>query len=251
MCYIFRVMRDRHYKNLTRIYINSQDLKPEDTHNLTENQIHYLRNVLRLNIGDMIRIFNGNDGEWLAKIISLSKKNCKIELAKQIKKQCYSPDIEIIFSPVKKRRQDFLIEKVTELGVSKITLVKTKYCQIKKVNIDKIKLQIIEAAEQSERLDIAEINEVKNLDTLLTAWQRDRKLFVCAEKNFAIPIADALKTVTKNDKISILVGPEGGFSDIEIEKLASAKFTTMIDLGKNILRTETAAIVAISCFKIL
>ncbi len=242
-------MRHRENKSFTRLYI-PHDFAPEITCDLPENQIHYIRNVLRMSAGDQLIVFNGKDGEWIAELTEIAKKRGSISLIEQTRPQSASSDLWAVFAPIKKARQDFLVEKATELGVSRLLPVITDYCNNARMNKDRVTAQTIEAAEQCERLDMPEIDDLQKLNTLLNTWPEDRTLLVCAEKGDAVPIATAAQNL-KGNPVGILVGPEGGFSDQELELLASKDFTQMIDLGPRILRAETALITALSSYQMI
>ena len=242
-------MRHRKYKTSARLFVQ-QNFSAEDTCPLPENQIHYLRNVLRLNVGAEVVVFNGKDGEWLAIITEISKKHAYIKFIEQLRPYRQVSDIWAIFSPIKKTRMDFMVEKATELGVSKLIPVQTDYCQNNRIKLSRIEAQVIEASEQCERLDVPDVVEIKPLREILDNWDKNRLLLVCAEKGETIPIMPLLTDVI-NKPIAIIVGPEGGFSDSEIQMLRSCEFVRMVDLGERILRTETAMTAALSCYQML
>lgn len=206
---------------------------------LSTGQAHYLNNVLRQKDGEAIRLFNGQDGEWLGVLQNLNKKSGEARLDKQIIPQpVNTKKIHLIFAPIKKNRLDWLIEKAVELGVSELHPVLTQNTEVRKLKTERVTHQILEAAEQCERLDIPKLHEVQKLEALFDNWPKDIEIQACLERFDAQPIQNTDKD------IAVLIGPEGGFT-VE-EKEAIAKFATPITLGDQILRSETAVIKALS-----
>lgn len=225
-----------------------EDYIAEGSVALSQNQIHYLRNVMRLESGVLITLFNGKDGEWLGVLEGLSKKNGSVILKERIKRQVDVFDISLVFAPLKKARMDMVIEKSTELGIAKFIPVTTDYTQNSRLKEDRIQAQIIEAAEQCERLDIPNLEKIQPLKDLLKNWPENRILFVCGERGVAEPVAKAFGNI-QGRPVSFLVGPEGGFSNAEIEILKQCAFVKMISLGARILRAETAVCAVLSCYQ--
>lgn len=250
MCYIlFMFTRHRDEKNLVRLFV-PQDFVPEGTCDLSENQIHYLRNVLRLAPDTPLRVFNGKDGEWRATLLEISKKRGSILLNNTIREQTPSPDIWAVFSPIKKTRLDFITEKATELGAAKLIPVMTDHCVNARINTERMTAQAIEAAEQCERLDVPGVSDLIPLGKLLETWSKTRILVVCAESGEALPLAAAVEKAG-GAPLAVLTGPEGGFSDDEFKLLAAQDFTIMADLGPRILRAETALLAALAGLQFL
>ena len=219
---------------------------------LPSDQMHYLLHVLRLNLGAAISVFNGVDGEFNASISAMAKKQCSITIGDQRRQQIYCRDLWLLFAPVKKARLDFIAQKASELGVRVIWPVKTDYCQISRVNDDRLAANAIEAAEQTERLDIAEIRSFDPLYDVLAACDDDRLLIWCDEASAGHPalnITAALAAAPPHDKAAILIGPEGGFSPAEKHYLQTRINCLKISLGPRILRADTAAISALSCYQ--
>lgn len=232
-----------------RLYIIN-DLAPPQTLTITADQAHYLQHVMRLKISDDLRLFNGRDGEWHASISGMDKRSVTVTLQKQLKPQKQEPDLWLCCAPIKKAHFDYMIEKATELGVAAIQPVLTARTQIREVNIERCTSMAIEAAEQSERLSIPEIKAPLALTALTANWPEDRHLIVCAEFGEATPIEQALQSpALKNSKAAILIGPEGGFAPDELEKLRIIKNTSFVRLGPRILRADTAAISALTCWQ--
>ncbi len=216
---------------------------------LNTDQSHYLRNVLRLKINDNVILFNGIDGEWLAQIDKIAKKCCSLILLEQLRPQKNTADIWLLFAPIKKTRLSLLIEKATELGITHILPTITQYSNIANMRISKMQTTAIEAVEQCERLDIPKISNPCHIDDIINSWDRARIIYVCAEFGQTTPITKMLTSHKTGIKAAFFIGPEGGFSKLELEKLAINPFVKFIGLGPRILRAETAAIAAISCWQ--
>lgn len=206
---------------------------------LDKQATHYLGNVLRLSAGDHIRVFNGRDGEWLCRIEKLGKKDGKAIAEWETKLQSQrARSIHLLFAPIKKARQDFLIEKAVELGVTDLYPVLTDFTQVRQINSERVKRQIIEAAEQCERQDIPKLHALKPLRERLSNWPADMPLMFCVER------ADAplMSSCDLSPDIGVFIGPEGGLSDEEKE--LGDNFTP-VSLGASILRSETAVVSAL------
>lgn len=240
-------------KNYPKIRLFTTSSLQESSHvELSKEQAHYLVNVMRRRDGDAVLVFNGKDGEWLANIISSSKKHCILHLLEQTKIQANQPDIWLCFAPVKNAPIANMIQKATELGASKMLPVITKHTVVNKVNIERLVANAIEAAEQSERLTVPEIIEPITLEKLLSGWDEDRKIIFCDEAGGGEPMVKALSKLDKGKKYAVLIGPEGGFSQSEFAILRNKPYIVPVGMGPRILRADTAAIVALaSVFSIL
>ena len=223
---------------LTRLYLDAS-LTQDETVELSKDQAHYLGNVLRKGEGDSVRVFNGQSGEWRTEIAAISKRTAKLTIIEQLREPKPCPDITLCFAPIRKHRTSFIIEKATELGVRTLQPVITARTQFPKLNIEKTRLQAIEAAEQTERLDVPEIKEPLKLTQMLEDWD-GRALIFADEAGDAFPALNALGTLS--GPASILIGPEGGFSPQERELLRSQNFVKPVSLGPRILRADTAAL---------
>jgi 16S rRNA (uracil1498-N3)-methyltransferase len=217
---------------------------------LDGDRTHYIKNVMRRGLGDEVGLFNGRDGEWLGHVDVYGKGSAQIALDGQRRPQLASPDIWLAFAPVKRARIDFIAEKATELGVSVLWPVMTRRAEPSRVNIERLTNIAIEAAEQTERLDVPTVREAVHLDKMLAEWPRDRVLFVCAEAGAAMPIAEAM-VAHKGAPAGFLIGPEGGFAAAELDALRKLPFVVAIGLGPRLLRAETAAVVALACWQAL
>jgi 16S rRNA (uracil1498-N3)-methyltransferase len=215
---------------------------------LDSDRTHYLKNVMRRAIGDDVGLFNGRDGEWLGRIDTYGKGSTGIALEAPRRPQAASPDLWLAFAPIKRQRIDYLAEKATELGVSVLLPVMTRRAEPARVNAERLTNIAIEAAEQTERLDVPEVREAVSLDKLLAGWPKDRVLFVCAEAGEALPIAEAA-LAHKGKPAGFLIGPEGGFAAAELDALRKLPFVVAIGLGPRLLRAETAAVAALACWQ--
>ena len=235
-------------KSKTRIFVK-KTISSNLIIYIKDKQHHFLKNVLRVQINDIISIFDGITGEWHTKILSINRDNTVLQVIQNIKKITISPDIWLIFSPIKQHRMNLAIQKATELGVSKIIPCITEYTNIRTINIKSLYDNVIEAVEQSERLDIPEIQEQVDLKSLLTEWPKDRKLIYCDEKisNGKEIIDTLLPLKDYNYKWGILVGPEGGFSNTEKELITKKKYVIPVSLGDRPLRSDTAITVSLFC----
>ncbi|MDX1738912.1 MAG: RsmE family RNA methyltransferase, partial [Alphaproteobacteria bacterium] len=166
-------------KASTRLYVTS-DLAKGLACDLSQDQAHYLRSVLRLQVGAKVILFNGKDGEWLGEISELGKKSAQIELQEHIREQQSSPDVWLLFAPLKKSATDLVFQKACELGASSIRPVTTQHSNTERLKIERAHSIVIEASEQCERLDIPDVEPVTKLVDMLAQWPADRHLFVCA-----------------------------------------------------------------------
>ena len=213
---------------------------------LNKDQAHYIFSVMRKSIGETILIFDGNNGEWEASIEEISKKSGVLFCIKQTKPQIMPPDLWLFFSPLKKVRTDFIVEKATELGVAKIIPVQTEHTNADRVKLSRLSAHAIEAAEQCGGTYIPKIEELQKINEVLENFPLDRRLLFCDEK---LQASEVNLENLKKGKWAILVGPEGGFSEIERNYLKGLKFTFSISLGPRILRADTAAVTAISLWQ--
>ncbi len=232
-----------------RLYIDAKDIKTGQIIETTKDQSHYLLSVMRLVDGEKILVFNGVSGEFEGQVCIKGKKDINLQITKKTKDFSASPDVWLIFPPLKKDCTDFVIEKATELGVSKIIPVITRYTIAEKVKTQRWEAQTIEAAEQSRRVDIPEISMPVTLSDLLSNWNPERRLFFMDETGNGQNFYQALQKAKA--PIALLVGPEGGFSEQELKMLKSYNFTNGISLGPRILRAETAAVAALSCWQLI
>lgn len=214
---------------------------------LTDKQCHYLANVLRLSVGAEFFMFDGKNGEFEVQIEQISHKKGLVKVCHKVKDFESSADIWLLFAPLKKDNTDIVIQKATELGVRRIQPVITDYTNSEKVRLDRFQAQSIEAAEQCRRTDVPEIMPAVLLKDLLRNWPADRVLFFLNEKGADGSFLDVLEK--NKGKAAVLVGPEGGFSSAEAEFLLQHPLVRPVSLGPRILRAETAAVAALSCWQ--
>jgi 16S rRNA (uracil1498-N3)-methyltransferase len=208
-------------------------------------QSHYLANVLRLGAGAQLLLFNGRDGEWLAQVAAVAKKRVTLAPVTQTRVQPEHPDLVYCFAPLKQGRLDYLVQKAVEMGTGLLQPVITQHTQMSTVGIDRLRANVIEAAEQCGILAIPRVAEVVKLDRALWEWEPGRQLIFCdesADTNNPVPI---LNTIASR-KLGLLIGPEGGFSEEERRQLRALPFVTAIPLGPRILRADTAAVAALA-----
>ena len=215
------------------------------------DQAHYLRSVLRFSGGETLKLFNGRDGEWSARLDGVGKGWASIRVLAHERAQTTPPDLHLLFAPVKRARHDFLIQKAVELGVTRLTPVLTARTMVERVKGERLAANAIEAAAQCERLDVPAIDDPQPLGRVLESWPEDRRLMLCAETGTAVPIAEAVggPADPNRPRWAILVGPEGGFSDAELASLRHCPFVVPVGLGPRILRAETAALAAIAVWQ--
>ena len=211
----------------------------------TPEQTNYLRNVLRLGIGDEIRVFNGVDGEWRAAISAATKRACSLTVAEQLRDQCGGPDVHYLFAPLKRARLDYMVQKATELGVAALRPVFTRHTVADRVNLARMRANVIEAAEQCGVLRLPDVAEPDKLENVIAAWPPERALVFADE---GAEIADPLAALAPlaGRPCALLIGPEGGFSDDERALLLRQAFTVRISLGPRIMRADTAAVAALA-----
>jgi 16S rRNA (uracil1498-N3)-methyltransferase len=237
------------YKNLIRLYAPQEAPVTGGQCALSERQLHYLRNVMRCNPGDTVRVFDGTNGEWLAKLEEINKKSAVVSFVEKIREQAHVPDIHVLASPVKKDALDFMVEKASELGAKAFFPVTCERTVINRINEDRLQTIAVEAAEQCERLDIMRVQPLQSLKSLLETWHLERKLFFCIERSAAPMILARLQSDTFRPPLAVLIGPEGGFTDAETEMLTAMASVEPVSLGGRILRAETALVSALTCLQ--
>jgi 16S rRNA (uracil1498-N3)-methyltransferase len=205
---------------------------------LDAGQAHYLGNVLRLPIGGQVLVFNGQDGEWVAQLASVSKKGGVVTCVGQARLQDDVPNLWLLFAPVKGDRTDSIVEKATELGVAGIVPVITERTIVRKVNLERLQARATEAAEQCGRLSVPKILDVQPLAAFYEAPTDSGLILFADEAGDCQSIRHAL--IVKAPKIALLTGPEGGFTPSERGKLRALAHVRPISLGPRILRADTA-----------
>ena len=211
---------------------------------------HYLTHVMRLGVGDALRLFNGRDGEWRAHLVACGRADCRLRLDVRLREQCPEPGPWLAFAPLKKDAQDVLIAQATEMGVERLLPVLTRYTGVDRVNLERLRAQATEAAEQCGRLVVPVIAEPCRLPMLLAQWTKDRPLLFADERGNGVPIAAAV-SAGLGPAPGVLIGPAGGFSEEEVRDLTARPFIVAVDLGPRILRAGTAAVAALACCQAL
>jgi 16S rRNA (uracil1498-N3)-methyltransferase len=232
--------------NMARIFLNN-NLFIGDIIKLSEKDAHYLINVLRYKKKYQLLICNGVDGEWLAEVSEISKKDVYIEVKQLNKEQEDDTNINIIFSPIKQPRLEIMIEKCTELGVKNFIPVIMQHTVKDQINIARLELKIREAVEQSERLTMPNIMELTSLQNLIENWNCNDHIYICNEREQINDLSKLdISLLRSRKEVYVMIGPEGGYSAEELDLFAKCDFITSVHLGKRILRAETAAIMMVS-----
>ena len=207
-------------------------------------QANYLFAVMRLTVGAAVLLFNGRDGEWLARVQDANKRRGVLVCEVQARPLVAPPDLWLLFSPIKKERTNFIVEKAVELGVARILPVTMRFTQSERWRQDKQMAHAIEAAEQCGATFVPDVAEVQPLDRVLADWPEGRLLF-WADETLAKSAPEAAQAVAPGAASAILIGPEGGFSDTEQARLRGLPYVRPLRLGPRILRAETAAVAAL------
>ena len=235
---------------MIRLYVD-QNLAAGQGVAVSAPQAHYLGHVMRLKPGAEVALFNGRDGEWSARLATIGRGAATLAPERQTQPQSAGPDLWLLFAPIKRAPVDFVAAKATELGVSALRPVITRNTVVSRVNLERLRANAIEAAEQTGRLDIPEVFAPVALDARLADWPAGRRILMCDESGTAPPIAAALAAFAgaKPGPWAVLIGPEGGFSAAELDALAKTPFVTRVGLGPRLLRADTAALAALSCWQ--
>ncbi len=213
--------------------------------NTEREQANYLLNVLRLGDGDRILVFNGVNGEWEADIQAIGRKKCNLLIRNQTRPQPVPCSLEYCFAPLKQARQDYMVQKAVEMGVGALQPVITQYTQVRSVNLKRLRANAIEAAEQCGVLSIPRISDPVPLGEMLKNLSPGNLLVFCDEHAPTIEeLAD--KKANQHETVSLLIGPEGGFSPEERERIIALENTVRLGLGPRILRADTAAVAALA-----
>ena len=229
-------------RSLQRLFV-AAPLGPDAAISVEGPQAHYLANVLRMGAGDQLLLFDGVSGEWLAEVADAGKKRVTLAVVGETRAQETVPDLTLAFAPIKKGRVDWLVEKAVELGVARLQPVITQRTIVDKMNLERMRSHIVEAAEQCGRTSLATIDAPVKLDAFLRGFEEGRALYFADETGGAPPaVAFAPGAAT------ILTGPEGGFTPDEAAAIRAAPGATAISLGPRILRAETAALAAVAAW---
>lgn len=228
-----------------RLYVE-QPLGVGQSVPLERDQAHYLFGVMRLAVGAHVLLFNGQDGEWRAEVVQAGKRNGELSCVEQTKPLQMPPDLWLIFAPIKKARTDFIVEKAAEMGAARIVPVQTDFTNSDRIRQDRLQAHAVEAAEQCGGTYVPEVTELQKLEKLLANWPEDRQLMFCDEAE----VGSAKRLAAqKGDKWAILIGPEGGFSPAERDRLHNHPRCHVVALGPRILRADTAAVAAMTLWQ--
>lgn len=232
---------------MIRLYI-PHDLSAGAELALDHSQSHYLASVMRQGVGDGVMLFNGRDGEWRATITAVTRRAVGLRADALARAQATGPDLDLIVALVKRGRLETIVEKAAELGVRRVRPVITERTNAERTRLERLVAIATEAAEQTGRLDVPQVEEPIKLTTLIGDWQPDRRLLFCDEAGDAKPVNDALASEA-GGPWAVLIGPEGGFSPSERTSLRSLSYATPVSLGPRILRADTAAISALTLWQ--
>ena len=214
-------------------------------------QANYLANVLRLKAGATVLVFNGREGEWRAEFATSGKKRAALNILERTREQTVPGDLHYLFSPLKHARLDYMVQKAVEMGVSRLAPIIMRHTQAERVNLERMRANAIEAAEQCGILSVPEIAEPKKFDSLTRGWKPDRLLVFCDEAADVKDPEAALASARGGGiagplPVSVLIGPEGGFAENERAALLKLPNIVQIALGPRILRADTAAVAALT-----
>jgi 16S rRNA (uracil1498-N3)-methyltransferase len=227
-----------------RLYV-TDDLGEGANLSLSREQGNYLINVLRLGDGAVVHVFNGRDGEWRARLVRERRRDAALAIERQTRPQTGGPDLHYLFAPLKRARLDYMVQKATELGAARLVPVITRHTVAERVNLERMRANVIEAAEQCGILRIPDVAEPVALKRALEAWDTGRHLIFCDEN---APVQDpiaALKAVEPGP-LAVIIGPEGGFATEERELLLRLPSVIRLALGPRIMRADTAAVAALA-----
>ncbi len=212
------------------------------------SQAHYLLNVLRLGEDDEILVFNGRDGEWRARITDVGRRACALSLRIRTRLQCPLSDLHYFFAPLKVGRLDYMVQKAVEVGVGALRPILTEYTQVRRLNVERVEANVIEACEQCGVIAVPRVEDPLPLDLLIEQWlhaEGARRLLYCDEAaDERNPLA--VLRHARPGPLAVLVGPEGGFSPRERSFLRAQPFVSPLPLGPRILRADTAAVAALA-----
>jgi 16S rRNA (uracil1498-N3)-methyltransferase len=213
---------------------------------LERNQSNYLGNVLRLSAGEDVLVFNGRDGEWQARIDG-RKRPDSLTIVARTRPQDRLPDIAYVFAPLKHARLDYIVQKAVEMGASRLQPVLTRHTQVSRVNVERMRANVVEAAEQCGILSLAEVAEPVTLDRFLDRRETGRLLVFCDEAaDIENPIEALQQRLSAGMGIDVVIGPEGGFAEEERALLLRQPKTLRLSLGPRILRADTAGVAALA-----
>ena len=214
---------------------------------LEKAQVNYLANVLRLGEGDAVCLFNGRDGEWLARVERVARKAAVLVCETQTRRQDPRPSLVCAFAPLKHARLDYMVQKATEMGAGVLQPVITERTIARRVNLERMRANAVEAAEQCTMLSVPEVREALPLERFLRSWPGGDLLVFCDETApSASPLAVLSRHAGKTGGVGVVIGPEGGFTEAERRLIAGCPGSVAISLGPRIMRADTAAVAAMA-----
>lgn len=227
-----------------RLFVDAP-LAPGAHLQLDASQANYVVAVMRLGAGDTLLVFNGRDGEWAADVVPARKRGCSLVIREQTRAQDAPQDIHYLFAPLKRARLDYMVQKAAEMGVARLLPVLTRRTVADRVNLERMRANAIEAAEQCGILTVPDVAEPARLESVLAAWDASRRLIVCDE---AADIANPIASLSRLPRgpLAVLIGPEGGFAPEERQILLAKPYVTRLSLGPRIMRADTAAVAALA-----
>ncbi|MEM6304607.1 MAG: 16S rRNA (uracil(1498)-N(3))-methyltransferase [Pseudomonadota bacterium] len=228
-----------------RLYVD-QSLGAGQSVPLSRDQAHYLFGVMRQGVGAEVLLFNGREGEWQAKVVEAGKRGGVLACVAQTAPLRLLPDLWLCFAPIKKARTDFIVEKAAELGAARIVPVMTEFTNAGRVQRTRLQAHAVEAAEQCGGTFVPEVAEAVKFDALLRDWDTGRALMFCDEA--LAGRASSLPAVLAAPA-AVLIGPEGGFSDVERGRLQRLEAAQAVSLGPRVLRADTAAVAALTLWQ--
>ena len=227
-----------------RLFIDA-DLTANGEIALSREQANYVRNVLRLPAGAEILVFNGLDGEWRGRLKDTGRRSVLLVVEAQTRRQTLPGTLAYVFAPLKHARLDYMVQKAVEMGVAEITPVMTRHTQVARVNVERMRANVIEAAEQCGILSIPTVHEPVAFDRWIAALDADRVIVFCDEDAATGNPLEALKRTPPGPAV-LLIGPEGGFEESERRALLKRERVVRLSLGPRILRADTAAVAALA-----
>jgi len=233
-----------------RLYVDAP-LAPAATVPLSREQTNHLVNVLRLKSGDCVLVFNGRDGEWRANLTAMGKRGFALAVVTRTRTQTHLLDLHYLFAPLKHARLDYMTQKAVEMGASRLQPVLTRHVQVSRVNLERMRANVIEAAQQCGILNLPEVAPPMTLERMLARREATRVLVFCDED---APVKDPIAALSamRSSKgaaptaLAVLIGPEGGFATDERAALTEQPNVVRISLGPRILRADTAAVAALA-----
>ena len=228
-----------------RLYVES-DLDADRVITLGREQSHYLLSVMRCRTGQIVRLFNGRDGEWRAHLRESTRKEAVLEITTQIRAQVPLGRVSWLFAPLKQARLDYTVQKAVEMGVASLQPVLTQHTVVQRLNLERMQANAIEAAEQCHLLAIPAILPEMKLEKALSALPKEQYLVFCDEAADRVSPIKALQVIPSDAPVAVLIGPEGGFSEQERQTILARSPVIRLSLGPRIMRADTAAVAALT-----